>query len=38
MSYVIKHTLFLKWWLFITIIAVGFIFAAFLKDVCVVWI
>ena len=27
MSYVIKHTLFLKWWLFITIMTVGFIFA-----------
>tara|TARA_R110000824_G_scaffold39322_2_gene118991 strand:+ start:53 stop:565 length:513 start_codon:yes stop_codon:yes gene_type:complete len=27
MSYVIKHTLFLKWWLFITMIMVGFIFA-----------
>lgn len=28
MSYVVKHTLFLKWWLFITMMAVGFIYSA----------
>ena len=37
MSYVIKHTLFLKWWLFITIIAVGFIFAASQGFVETIW-
>ena len=37
MSYVIKHTLFLKWWLFITIIAVGFIFAVSEGFVETIW-
>ena len=37
MSYVIKHTLFLKWWLFITIIVVGFIFAASQGFVETIW-
>ena len=37
MSYVIKHTLFLKWWLFITITAVGFIFAASEGFVETIW-
>jgi len=37
MSYVIKHTLFLKWWLFITIIVVGFIFAASRGFVGIIW-
>ena len=37
MSYVIKHTLFLKWWLFITIIAVGFIFTVSEGFVETIW-
>jgi|TARA_R100000808_G_scaffold3827_2_gene13126 ABC-type Fe3+ transport system permease subunit len=37
MSYVIKHTLFLKWWLFVTIIAVGFVFAGFQGFVETIW-
>lgn len=38
MSYVIKHTLFLKWWLFITMIIVGFIFAGSQGFLYTLWI
>ena len=38
MSYVIKHTLFLKWWLFITMIMVGFIFAGSQGFLYTLWI
>ena len=37
MSYVIKHTLFLKWWLFITMIMVGFIFAGSQGFIYTLW-
>ena len=37
MSYVIKHTLFLKWWLFITMIIVGFIFAGSQGFIYTLW-
>ena len=37
MSYVIKHTLILKWWLFITMIMVGFIFAGSQGFIYTLW-
>ena len=37
MSHAIKHTLFLKWWLFITMIVVGFIFAGSQGFVYTLW-